>query len=156
MQLEYFRMIDRVTDYDSAARTIKCASQVPTESPVFEGHFPNYPLVPGVLLIETMAQAAGHLTLAQVRYEQMAFLVGVKDAKFRSFVLPGRPLEIEAALGHEGSGFTATKARVISAGERICECEVLLRLMPFPAAHFRDSMCAEAKRIGMPAEVYTG
>ena len=55
MRLEYFEMIDQVTAFDPAARTVAASATVPMESTVFEGHFPGYPLVPGVLLTEVMA-----------------------------------------------------------------------------------------------------
>ena len=61
MQLEYFHMIDRVVDLNVDAKTIVVEAQVPMESTIFEGHFPGYPLMPGVLLIESMAQATGWL-----------------------------------------------------------------------------------------------
>ena len=58
MRLEYFDMIDRVVTFDPSQKRIVTRSTVPAESPVFEGHFPGHPLVPGVLLTETMAQAS--------------------------------------------------------------------------------------------------
>ena len=64
MQLEYFQMVDRITDLDIGKRTISVESQVPQASPVFEGHFPGYPLMPGVLLTELMAQSCGFLLLS--------------------------------------------------------------------------------------------
>ena len=57
MRLEYFQMVDRVLDLTEDAITI--ASTVPQASPVFEGHFPGHPNLPGVLMVETMAQAGG-------------------------------------------------------------------------------------------------
>ena len=64
MRLEYFQLIDRIVDLDLSARTIRCEATVPTESTIFEGHFPGYPLMPGVLLIERMAQTSGWLLVA--------------------------------------------------------------------------------------------
>ena len=68
---------------------------VPTASTIFEGHFPGYPLMPGVLLIEAMAQTAGWLVVAANRFERMPFLAAVKDAKLRTFVTPGQVLAVD-------------------------------------------------------------
>ena len=92
MRLEYFQMIDRITLLevptlevlglqtarpDTPGGRIVASCQVPEQSPVFEGHFPGYPIMPGVLLIETMAQTGGWLILAVRRCAKMG-LKGVK------------------------------------------------------------------------------
>lgn len=148
MRLEYFTMVDRVLALDG--QTITVESRIPDASPVFEGHFPGYPLMPGVLLVETMAQTSGWLLLALNGFTRMPFLMGVKEAKFRSFVGPGAPLEVTATLEHDGSGFAVTKARISSDGKRICDSELTLRVMPFPAPELEQSMRARAVAIGMP------
>ena len=89
MQLEYFQMIDRVVEIDVGERRIRAVCTVPQQSTVFEGHFPSYPLMPGVLLIECMAQTTGWLVSVLGGFVAMPILVGVKDAKFRSPVFPG-------------------------------------------------------------------
>ena len=94
MRLEYFQLIDRVTDLNLADRTISTEATVPQASTIFEGHFPGYPLMPGVLLIETMAQISGWLVVAVNKFDRMPFLAAVKDAKFRTFVLPGQVLSV--------------------------------------------------------------
>ena len=152
MRLEYFEMIDRVAELDPAARRILARSTVPAESPVFEGHFPDHPLVPGVLLTETMAQASGYLILAVTDYVAMPFLMAVDKARFRDFVAPGAALEITAQLEHEGSGYMATKASISSAGRRIADAELRFRTMPFPPG-LSDRMKDQARRIGLPVGV---
>ena len=64
MRLEYFQLIDRIAELDLAQQTIRAEARVPIESTIFEGHFPGYPLMPGVLLIEAMAQTSGWLVIA--------------------------------------------------------------------------------------------
>src|SRR3954465_4328038 len=116
-------MIDRVTAVGPEA--LSAEATVPERSPVFEGHFPGHPLVPGVLLVETMAQASGYMLLARSGFTRMPFLSSVKEAKFRSFVVPETRLEVTAALEHDGSGYAVTKASIMAAGKRICDAELV-------------------------------
>lgn len=132
MRLEYFEMIDRVTAYDKNGGTLVSQSTVPAESPVFEGHFPGYPLVPGVLLTETMAQASGYLVLALNNFAMMPFLMAVDKARFRSFVEPSQVLATTASFVMEGSGYAATKAQITRDDAVICSAELRFRLMEFP------------------------
>ena len=151
MRLEYFDMIDRVVTFDPSQKRIVTRSTVPAESPVFEGHFPGHPLVPGVLLTETMAQASGYLLLALNKLTQMPFLMTVDKARFRTFVEPDAVLDISAELVIEGSGYAATKAKIAIAGKPICDAELRFRLMPFPA-DMRGLMEARLAAIGLAPE----
>jgi 3-hydroxyacyl-[acyl-carrier-protein] dehydratase len=132
MRLEYFEMIDRVVRLDRANKRIEARATVPTQSPVFEGHFPGYPLMPGVLLTETMAQASGYLVLALTDFSHMPFLMAVDKARFRSFVGPGVELAVEATLEHQGSGYVATRAKIVAEGKPLCNADLRFRTMPFP------------------------
>ncbi len=149
MLLEYFQMIDEITGFDREALTLTARSTVPEKSTVFEGHFPGMPLVPGVLLIETMAQASGFLVLGVTDFSAMPFLMSVDGAKMRTFVEPGQELEIEAFLEHEGSGFAVTKAKITSAGKKVCDAQLKLRTMPFDQVPLADIVRARAGEVGL-------
>jgi 3-hydroxyacyl-[acyl-carrier-protein] dehydratase len=148
MRLEYFEMIDSVVRLDRAAGRIEARALVPETSPVFEGHFPGHPLVPGVLLTETMAQASGYLVLAHLDFAQMPFLMAVDKARFRSFVGPGAALDITASLEHDGSGYAVTKAAIRHDGKALCDAELRFRTMPFPAG-LDAPMRERARKIGL-------
>ncbi len=140
MLLEYFQMIDAVEELDPEAGTITARADVPMDSPVFEGHFPGSPLVPGVLLVETMAQASGFMLLSRMKFEKMPFLANVTSAKMRSFVEPGAVLQVQAELEHDGSGFSKTRARISCEGRKICDSRLMFRIMPFPNDALKDNM----------------
>jgi 3-hydroxyacyl-[acyl-carrier-protein] dehydratase len=153
MRIEYFELIDRVAELNLDELTIQVEATVPTQSTIFEGHFPGRPLMPGVLLIECMAQAAGWLIIARTRFEKMPFLAAVKEAKFRNFVTPGEALAVSARLVHEGSGFAITEADVKADGKLVCNAGITFRVMDFPKGEFLTSMQEVAARIALPVEV---
>ncbi len=152
MHLEYFQLIDRIVDLNVAARTITVEAQVPQKNTIFEGHFPGHPIMPGVLLIETMAQSSGWLLIAITKFERMPFLAAVKEAKMRSFVNPGELLKVEVGLVHEGSGFAVTSAKVSVGGELRCNATLTFGMVPFPNPDLRGHMHAMAERIGFPQQ----
>ena len=133
MQLEYFQMIDRITNVDLEEKVMLAQSTVPEESTVFEGHFPGHPLVPGVLMIETMAQCSGILIMHTIDFTKIPLLAGVKEGKLRDFVGPRTALEIKAEIEHEGSGFAVTRAEIRSQGKRVANAQLTFTIMPFPS-----------------------
>ena len=152
MNLEYFSMVDRIAALDVGKGTITVEAQVPTTSTIFEGHFPGYPLMPGVLLIEAMAQSSGWLVIALQKFERMPFLAAVKEAKMRNFVTPGELLTIDASIVHEGSGFAITDVKIRIAGKLTCNAQLTFRHVPFPNADLRGHMETKAKQIGFPPD----
>src|SRR5258708_36547636 len=152
MDLEYFQLIDRILALNTEEKTITVEAQVPQANTIFEGHFPGYPIMPGVLLIESMAQTSGWLLLALMKFERMPFLAAVKEAKMRGFVSPGELLTVEASVLREGSGYAMTEAKVKVDGKLRCNATITFTHVPFPNADLRGHMDAVAKRIGFPQQ----
>ncbi len=152
MRIEYFQLIDRIVDLDLNGKTIRVEANVPTASTIFEGHFPGHPLMPGVLLLEAMAQTSGWLLIGLNGFSRMPFLAAFKEAKLRSFVTPGQTLALGACVLHEGSGYAVTKAEAKVDGKLVCNAEITFRVVEFPAPSFRDSMKQFAATIAFPFE----
>ena len=150
MRIEYFQLIDRIVDLDLAEQTIRTEARVPTASTIFEGHFPGFPLMPGVLLIEAMAQTSGWLIIGVTRFTRMPFFAALKEAKLRSFITPGQTLALSAKLLHEGSGYAVTKADIRCDGKVACNAEITFRLVDFPNPEFRASMDKMAAILQFP------
>jgi 3-hydroxyacyl-[acyl-carrier-protein] dehydratase len=149
VRLEYFQMIDRVDAFDAEARTIAATAQVPAESTVFEGHFPGLPLMPGVLLIETMAQASGLMLLALNGFRRMPFFAGIKKGKLRDFVKPETVLSVRAHMTHDGSGFAVTEAEINVEGRPTCDAELTFRLVVLERGPLHDAIHARARDTGL-------
>jgi 3-hydroxyacyl-[acyl-carrier-protein] dehydratase len=152
MHLEYFQLIDRILDLNVGEGTITAEAQIPLHNTIFEGHFPGHPIMPGVLLVESMAQTSGWLLIAMTKFERMPFLAAVKEAKMRSFVAPGDLLKIDASIVHEGSGYAITQAKVRVNGQLRCNATITFGVVPFPNPDLRGHMDAMAKRIGFPQQ----
>jgi 3-hydroxyacyl-[acyl-carrier-protein] dehydratase len=152
MDLDYFKLIDRIIDFNVGERTITVEAQVPQTHTIFEGHFPGFPILPGVLLTEAMAQSSGWLLLGVMKFERMPFLAMVKEAKMRGFVTPSQLLTIDAKVEHEGSGFAVTSAKVRVGTELKCSADLTFRNIPFPNADLRVHMNAMAHKIGFPQQ----
>jgi 3-hydroxyacyl-[acyl-carrier-protein] dehydratase len=111
-----FLLIDRITSVTSG-ETITAVKNVTNNEPFFQGHFPGRPVMPGVLIIEAMAQAGGvlsHVTMIDVEPKPLFFLVGVNNARFRRTVLPGDQLVIDVNVARikRGIWFYECKATV--------------------------------------------
>jgi 3-hydroxyacyl-[acyl-carrier-protein] dehydratase len=152
MMLEYFQMVDQIERLDPDAGTIRTLCQVPAQSPVFLGHFPGFPRLPGALMIETMAQTGGWLVLARLKFARMPFLTRVESAKLRRFVEPGETLTGEATLTHDGSGFAVIESVISTGGQKVASAEIRYVVGAFPNDTIRGAMVLKAREIGFPEE----
>jgi 3-hydroxyacyl-[acyl-carrier-protein] dehydratase len=152
MRLEYFQMLDRIEEFDASDSSLVATAVVPETSPVFEGHFPGHPLVPGVLLLETMAQAAGYLVLALDGFSRMPFFANAKEANFRAFVTPGDELKVHARRVHDGSGYAVIEAHIARDGKRVSDSRLTMRSVPFPDAALERHVRSEGLRLGFLSE----
>ena len=129
-----FLLVDKITDCQSgqSARGLKC---VTANEPFFQGHFPGYKVMPGVLIIEALAQvgAVAILTVPENR-GKLALFGGIKNARFKRQVRPGDVLELECELTAQRGpvGFGAATAAVN--GKTVCKAELTFALTENPAS----------------------
>jgi 3-hydroxyacyl-[acyl-carrier-protein] dehydratase len=147
MRLEYFEMLDRVEEMDLAAGRIRVIATTPINSPVFEGHFPKFPILPGVLMLEIMNQASGYLLYRRFNRERFVFLGSVKRAKFRRMVKPGAILDVRGQITYDGSGFHIAETSLIVDGEVAADAEIVLIVQDFPTAEAKAELARRTSEI---------
>ncbi len=124
-----FLLVDRVTELEPG-KTLVATKNVTINEPFFQGHFPGHPVMPGVLIVEAMAQAAGLLTRFshQVPASQrmaMFYLVKVDKARFSAVVVPGDQLRITVSLKRQLRGMGLFEAAVHVDGKEVASCEIM-------------------------------
>jgi 3-hydroxyacyl-[acyl-carrier-protein] dehydratase len=128
-----FLLIDRVESIDPAGRIV-ALKNVSINEPFFVGHFPHHPVMPGVLIIEAMAQAAAILTFKQQDHvpddKSIYYFVGIDNARFKRPVLPGDQLELDVSIVRQTRGLWKFKGEARVAGQLAAEAELLCTLRP--------------------------
>ena len=124
-----FLLVDKVVSYDGANRLV-ALKNVSVNEPFFQGHFPGHPVMPGVLVIEALAQASGVLTQLSMQngpeHDPLYYLVKVDKARFKRTVVPGDQLmlHVEKTRMLHGMGFFACRAEVeeqlVASAEIVC------------------------------------
>ena len=126
-------MIDRVKECEPGKRIV-ALKNVSANEPHFPGHFPHRPIMPGVLILEAMAQAAGVLVFsgqdAKQHADALYYYVGIDNARFKKPVVPGDQLELEVSIERvlRGIGRFACVARV--AGQVVAQATILCAVLP--------------------------
>lgn len=119
-----FLLIDRIIDVDLEASTIIGQKNVTANEEFFKGHFPGAPIMPGVLILESVAQTGGVLAALKMQTDQTAVLMNVKECKFRRVVKPGDVLRIECQGLHFSSKGGRIQAKAYVDERVVMQCEV--------------------------------
>src|SRR6476469_7445138 len=126
-----FLLIDRVMEIERKKRIV-ALKNVTINEPFFAGHFPNFPIMPGVLIVESIAQAGGALLLTEIpdRESKLMVFTGIERAKFRRPVVPGDQLRIEVTVLNWRPRAVRMSGRVTVEGKLACEAIVMCQLVP--------------------------
>ncbi len=133
-----FLLVDRVLDFDLAAPPrIRALKNVTFNEPFFQGHFPGHPVMPGVLILEAMAQAAGclaHLARsAETAGRQLYYLVKIDKARFSRIVVPGDQLVFEVEQKRLMRNMGVYEARTRIGDKTVASAELMCAAKPDPA-----------------------
>lgn len=124
-----FVMIDRVTECEDGGDTLKAIKNVTYNEAQFPGHFPAVPTMPGVLILEAMAQACGILAVMRAGLSaesgQILYFAGIDYARFKRPVVPGDQLVFEVRLDKHKRDLWKFLARATVDGELVCEAEMM-------------------------------
>jgi 3-hydroxyacyl-[acyl-carrier-protein] dehydratase len=121
-------LVDRVLEVEKRKRIV-AIKNVSMNEPFFVGHFPHYPVMPGVLIIEALAQAAAILTFITLETlpdeNTMSYFAGIDRARFKRPVMPGDQLRLEAELTRELRGVGKYDVRALVEGNVVAEAELM-------------------------------
>lgn len=124
-----FLLIDRITEIDESAGTIKGYKNITANESVFMGHFPERSVFPGVLIIEAMAQLGAAFMLRKFpREKRMAFFAGIDKARFKRVIIPGDRLDFELKLLRQRGNFAVVEARAFVEGQLAAEAVLMSSL----------------------------
>jgi len=126
-----FLLIDRVVELERRQRIV-AIKNVSINEPFFAGHFPNMPIMPGVLIVEAIAQAGGALLLTEVedRDDKLMVFTGIERARFRQPVMPGDQLRIEVEVKAWRGTAVRMEGKVFVGEKRVAEATVTCQLVP--------------------------
>ncbi len=122
-----FLLIDRVVEFEQG-QNLSAIKNVTINEPFFNGHFPGQPVMPGVLILEAMAQATGLLAFAEMgeeRRSKLYMLVGIDKSRFRGQVMPGDQLRLNIALKRQMRGIGIYQCEALVDGRVVAEAEMM-------------------------------
>ena len=138
-----FLLIDRVVEFSSRKRIV-AIKNVTINEPFFQGHFPDYAIMPGVLMVEAIAQAGGVLLLPEVPEHETKLLVfsGIERARFRRPVVPGDQLRIEVDVLNWRPLAAKLLGKAYVEGKLACEATIMCAVVPRPGKVVIDDAAA--------------
>ena len=120
-----FLLVDRIEDLEPGVRAVGIKNVTQNE-PFFQGHFPDYPVMPGVLIIEAMAQVGAVGVMAGGDHkDKLALFAGIDGVRFRRQVVPGDVLRMEVEIVRLKGSVGRGKAKATVDGARVCEAELM-------------------------------
>ena len=122
-----FLLVDRIVEMEPEKRIVGIKN-VTYNEPFFPGHFPGRPIMPGVLIVEAMAQAAGVLvfqSLPKERHSQTVYFLGIDNVRFRKPVTPGDQLRLEVEITKHRQAIWGFKGKAVVDGKLVAEAELL-------------------------------
>jgi 3-hydroxyacyl-[acyl-carrier-protein] dehydratase len=126
-----FLLIDRVVEMERKQRIV-AIKNVTINEPHFQGHFPDYPIMPGVLMVEAIAQAGGALLLNEIpdRDSKLMVFTSIENARFRRPVTPGDQLRIEVTVLNWRSRAVKMGGTITVDGKLVCDAVVMCQVVP--------------------------
>ena len=126
-----FLLIDRVVEMERKQRIV-AIKNVTMNEPHFQGHFPDYPIMPGVLMVEAIAQTGGALLLTEIsdRDSKLMVFTGIENARFRRPVTPGDQLRIEVTVLNWRSRAVRMQGNITVDGKLVCDAIVMCQVVP--------------------------
>lgn len=134
-----FLLVDRVVEFDPKEGRVVTIKNVTANEPQFMGHFPGAPVMPGVLIIEAMAQSCAFVALSRLpdtvdRNNSIFYFAGINKARFKRVVVPGDQLVIEGKFVRSKMGIGIFDAVARVDGKVACEAEMMCAYRPKPGA----------------------
>lgn len=127
-----FLLVDRIVELEPGKRAVGLKS-VSMGEPFFMGHFPNYPVMPGVLIVEAMAQVGAVAMLQSPEGEgKLALFAGIDNVRFKRQVKPGDVLRLEVEIGQVRRGIGTGNGTATVDGELACRGDIMFALVPKP------------------------
>jgi 3-hydroxyacyl-[acyl-carrier-protein] dehydratase len=126
-----FLLIDRVVEMERKKRLV-AIKNITINEPQFQGHFPDYPIMPGVLMVEAIAQAGGALLLSEVpdRESKLLLFTSIENARFRRPVTPGDQLRIEVTVLNWRTRAVKMLGNITVDGKLVCDATVMCQVVP--------------------------